>query len=225
MVPLKEGVPLSFNEGKMLEVLSESLQQYLSPEQIQHILSTLRNELYSGIDLGTLAGLHSITKSCRKCKACLPEAFLPWWNRQDPDLVFVIESPNVSPAVQDLLRSTFKEQGFSSSKVCVTFMNRCKTDDTSRKHNADEISNCKPFLHTELQLMQPKLIVPMGLATSLLFLGSSKLADERGRIHWIGPWAVMPTYGPGFVLRDADKYRPHLASDLKTAYHFVYGDN
>jgi uracil-DNA glycosylase family 4 len=223
VVPAKAYIPLAFNEGRLLEVLSELLPKYMHKADVQAVLSDIREELYSGIGENGLRTLHSMTMNCKRCVELAHPAVIPSWNVTSPDCVFVAESPSIfSQDSMNYFTSLLSKVGFSSRNICLTYVNRCKA--IKRKHSADEITNCLPYLHTEIQLMKPKLIVPMGLiAASALTSATLELGEERGRILWIGPWAVMPTWATGYALRAGGRVAEQFESDLLSAFNFTYG--
>lgn len=217
-------IPLAFNEGRLLEVLCEQLPKYaLGNADIQVILADLREELYSKVSSTNLHTLHSVTKNCRQCPNLLPGAELPAWNVVDPDCLFVVESPSgLSPDALQVLVDGLSKVGFKSRNIGMTYVNRCKAK--ARKHTPVEIANCMGYLHAEIQLMKPKLIVPLGLVSSSVVLSSAiELGEERGKIMWVGPWAVMPTWAPGYVKHAGGRVAEQLAQDFTTAFNFVYG--
>jgi hypothetical protein len=57
-------------------------------------------------------------------------------------------------------------------------------------------------LHTEIQLLNPKLIVCLGgVPSSVLFGTDIKIKDIRGQIMWLGYWPILTTYSPNYVLK------------------------
>jgi uracil-DNA glycosylase family 4 len=218
-------IPLAFNEGRLLEVLCEQLPKYaLGNADIQVILAELREELYSKVNPpANLRTLHSVTRNCRRCPNLMHPADLPAWNVTDPDCLFVVESPSaLSPEATQLLIDGLSKAGFKSRNIGMTYVNRCKAK--ARKHTGVEIANCMSYLHAEIQLMKPKLIVPLGLVSSSVVLSTPvELGEERGKIMWLGPWAVMPTWAPGYVKRAGGRVAEQLAQDFTSAFNFVYG--
>lgn len=218
-------IPLAFNEGRLLEVLAEKLPQYLTVEDAQTLLSELRSELYADIGDDSARNLHSITLNCHRCPE-LGEANLPIWNVVDPDVVFVASGPFINKDAQEMFVNTLKKVGFSSANICLTYLNRCLPKARVRAHSDEEAQNCLPFLQAELQILKPKLTVILGKTPSVALLGSDvKLKNERGIIHWLGPWAFLPTFTPTYILNGGvDHLNEMFVDDIQNAYNFVYGD-
>lgn len=221
--PAPQGqIPLAFNEGRLLEVLAEILPKYMPRADMQVVFDELREHLYSGVNSTTLRTLHSMTKNCKRCPMLETVADLPTWNFNDPDMVIVAESPAITQESASLLADNLSKAGFSSRNLCLTYVNRCKAQ--GRKHSADEVNNCLPYLHTELQLLKPKLIVTMGaVASSALTSAKIDLGEDRGNILWMGPWPILPTWAPGYVLKGQGRLADQFEQDMRTAFNFTYG--
>lgn len=218
-------LPLALGEGHLLEVLSQKLPKYMAQPDVQVLLDELRDELYAEINFNTsLKQLHQVTKACNKCPNLGANQHLPAWNVEDPDCVLINESPNLDKEILGLITNGLRSSGFSSKRVCMTYVNRCRVLDY-RKYTPEEINNCVYYLQTELQLLKPKLIVPLGLAASSVLLGPSiKLAEVRGKVLWLGPWAVMPTFSPRYVLMSGEKQKEIFHQDMEYAFKFCYGE-
>lgn len=215
-------IPLAYGDSKILELLCEKLQNYMDQADIQVLLSQLRGELYAEIGEDSARMLHSIVKNCHRCTG-VEQPKLPSWNVVDPDVLIVAESPITKGDSVNLLANSLKVAGFSSSRLCLTYLNRCKTKE-NRKHTTEEISNCLPYLQAEIQILRPKLVLTLGLtATSALLGADIQLSEERGKIHWLGPWPIMPVYTPAYILNGAKHLKETWTGDIKTAYEFVYG--
>jgi len=219
----------AFGESELFQTLHNIL-----PEYVQHytdttvILSELRSRLYDGTQghldrSSSLRQLHTVLTHCRKCPLMIPEPSLPNWNRLDPDVAFVTESPLRGGDGDQFFISTMKDVGFKSSHVIATSIVRCEPKGR-RALEGDEVSNCSTrFLFNELQLLQPKLIVPLGSLAASTLLGSElKITQDRGVLFWVGAWAILPSLSPGYALR-AKRTTDEFANDIRQAYEFVYG--
>jgi len=217
-------LPLAFNDSRLLEVLATRLPKYVPVPDVQVILDELRDELYSDVNLGTLKQLHIIAKNCRRCPAMIPEPQMPQWNLVDPDVVFVLDQPTNHKESIDLFVSTLKKVGFSSSRIMLTYVNRCSMQSRQRP-GAEEIKKCTPYLFAELQIVRPKLIMPLGLVPTAAILGTDvKLADERGHLCWLGPWAILPTVSPSYVLKGGGHIKENFEQDMQQAFNYLYGE-
>ena len=144
------------------------------------------------------------------------------------DLMFVGEAPGEQEDITgrpfvgragQLLEKMIVAMGFSRETVYI-----CNVLKTRPPNNAtptsDEARLCAPYLLEQIRIIQPKVIVTLGLPASHLLLDStSPMRSMRGRWHPFPPPAspggiiadqdlgalpqveVMPTYHPAYLLR------------------------
>jgi DNA polymerase len=145
---------------------------------------------------------------------------MPMWNAKDPDIVFILDHPIYDRSTAEFFLSSLKESGFSSDQECLTYVNRCNYP--KRKFDSQEIFNCSSYLHYELQLMNPKLIVCMGsVPVASVFGTEMTIKDSRSKIIWLGTWPIMVTYSPMHVLKSGGSMSDMFISDIQTAYNYT----
>jgi uracil-DNA glycosylase len=72
----------------------------------------------------------------------------------------------------------------------------------NRTPEAEEIATCLPYLHRQIQLIQPKLIVALGKVASNALLGKdATLSSLRGKLHDYRGIPLIVTYHPAYLLR------------------------
>jgi DNA polymerase len=100
------------------------------------------------------------------------------------------------------------------------------------KPNAVEVRACRPWLETELGLVQPDLLVLLGSTAAQAILGPSfRVTREGGRvlpspIEGVAPAGVLATLHPSAVLRarspeEREAGLRTLIADLRTAAQAV----
>ncbi len=110
--------------------------------------------------------------------------------------------PFVGPAGQ-LLDKMIEAMGFERDEVYVCTVVKCRPPD-DRNPAAVELKTCAPYLHRQLELLKPQVIVALGstAVTGLLEL-SEGITRLRGNFRlYRGRIAVMPTFAPGYLLRN-----------------------
>lgn len=214
-------LPFAFSDTRLLQTLADLLPKYVHQADAQVLLHELRNELYEGISLGNLRDMHNVIAFCRKCPAMEPNPQPPVWNLADPDVVFVGEGPARGGKPDDFFIETLKRAGFSSSRVALTGATRCRVSE-NRAPVQDEYTNCRGYLYAEIQLLRPKLVVTLGNGPTTQFVGPTKITEDHGKIYWVGPWPIMPTLPPAYVLRA--NLQDKFLADLVKAHNFVYGE-
>lgn len=112
--------------------------------------------------------------------------------------------PFVGPAGQ-LLDKIIAAMGLSPEAVYVANIVKCRPPN-NRVPQEDEMRACTPFLVRQLGLVKPEVIVALGkTAASYLLQSKASMGSLRGKWHaWEGV-AVMPTWHPSYVLRDAQR--------------------
>jgi len=212
-------LPLGFLESDILSYIYDKLSYKVIGSELNDIFRDLRDELVLSRKVSiNLKDLHTLTLNCRKCNLDLsPE--LPKWNVENPDVLIVIESPSISSEGVSLMVNAFKDAGFSSQDLCLTYINRCPA---RRKFEPQEIANCLPYIHTEIQLMNPKLVVCLGSIPSGIIFGSPiSLKDVHGSVIWLGHFPIISTYSPMYVIKSGGSSSEVFASDIVNAYNFV----
>lgn len=210
---------LGFMETELIENFHNKMSGSVPDSFLSEVYKELRTDILSRKEGMSILDLHTATKNCRKCNlgGIVPE--LPKWNVVDPDVMFVVESPSLSSDAVELLLKSLKASGFESSKVCLTYVNRCPA---KKKFNELEIANCLSYLHSEIQLLNPRLIVPLGLLPLVSLIGTEvKIKDYRGNIFWLGYWPILPTYSPLYALKSGKQQVDQFINDIKTAHTFV----
>ena len=77
----------------------------------------------------------------------------------------------------------------------------------NRTPDATEMSECRPYLVRQIELLQPKLIVALGKpAAQTLLQREIKVGASRGQLHDCSGIPLIVTYHPAYLLRNqADK--------------------
>ena len=127
-------------------------------------------------------------------------------------LCFVGEAPGADEDAQglpfvgragQLLDRMISAMGLSpEGDVYVCNILKCRPPG-NRRPEPDEIATCIPYLHEQLGLMRPRVIVALG-NTAVLALLDTKLGITKLRGQWKlyrGHTLVMPTYHPSYLLR------------------------
>jgi DNA polymerase len=125
-------------------------------------------------------------------------------------LVFVGEAPGaqedaagrpfVGKAGQ-LLEQLLADAGMARAEVGLVNVVKCRPPG-NRRPLTDELARCRPYLERQLELLQPRLIVAMGLTAVAWFLGRhTTLAAARGTVHEAGGYRVIATYHPSAAMR------------------------
>jgi DNA polymerase len=79
----------------------------------------------------------------------------------------------------------------------------------NRNPEPSEAAACEPYLHRQIELIEPRLIVALGRVAAVNLLATdASIASLRGRLHRYRGIPLIVTYHPAYLLRNlADKAR------------------
>jgi uracil-DNA glycosylase family 4 len=100
-----------------------------------------------------------------------------------------------------LLDALLAEAGLSRAEAAVLNVVKCRPPG-NRTPRAPEVARCSGWLRRQLELLDPPVVVALGLSAAKWFLGPrTVLAQVRGRPHPLEGRAVWATYHPSAAIR------------------------
>jgi DNA polymerase len=135
----------------------------------------------------------------------------------DAQLMFVGEAPGADEDEQgepfvgkagQLLTKIIQATGLSRSDVYIANILKCRPDTPgqaagNRKPTSDEMNTCIPYLHEQIDLIRPKVIVALGATAVDGLLGKTVgITKLRGNWRVYRGTPLMPTYHPAYLLRN-----------------------
>jgi uracil-DNA glycosylase family 4 len=107
-----------------------------------------------------------------------------------------------------LLTDILKAIDFSRDDVYIANIVKCRPPD-NRTPLPEEMETCLPYLKKQIELIQPKLILCLGLtAAKGLLKKKESLTSMRGKVFEFENAKVMITYHPAALLRNPNWKRP-----------------
>jgi uracil-DNA glycosylase len=92
--------------------------------------------------------------------------------------------------------------------VYITNIIKCRPPQ-NRKPLPDEIAACIPYLHRQLEIIRPKVILALGSTAAEAMLGVRKsLGELRGKVHTYNGIPLIVTYHPAALLRNPNWKKP-----------------
>ena len=111
-------------------------------------------------------------------------------------------------AAGQLLGRILEAVQIEREELYITNIVKCRPP-SNRNPNTAEIAECLPYLHRQIELLDPLVIVCMGaVATRTLIGGSASITRLRGQWQEKEGRQLMPTFHPAALLRDPRKKRP-----------------
>jgi DNA polymerase len=135
----------------------------------------------------------------------------------DAQLMFVGEAPGADEDEQgepfvgragQLLTKIIETTGLSRADVYIANILKCRPDTPgqsagNRKPTPDEMATCIPYLHEQIDLIRPKVIVALGATAVDGLLGKTiGITKLRGNWQTYRGTPLMPTYHPAYLLRN-----------------------
>jgi uracil-DNA glycosylase family 4 len=135
----------------------------------------------------------------------------------DAQLMFVGEAPGADEDAQgepfvgtagQLLTKIISATGLSRSDVYIANILKCRPDTPgqssgNRKPTPEEMATCIPYLHEQIDLIRPKVIVALGGTAVEGLLGKTLgITKLRGQWQTYRGTPLMPTYHPAYLLRN-----------------------
>jgi DNA polymerase len=135
----------------------------------------------------------------------------------DAQLMFIGEAPGADEDEQgepfvgragQLLTKIIQAMGLQRGDVYIGNILKCRPDTPgqtagNRKPTADEMATCIPYLHEQIDLIRPKVIVALGATAVDGLLGKTiGITKLRGTWKTYRDTPLMPTYHPAYLLRN-----------------------
>ena len=135
----------------------------------------------------------------------------------DAQLMFVGEAPGADEDDQgepfigkagQLLTKIIQATGLQRSDVYIANILKCRPDTPgqsagNRKPTTEEMATCIPWLHQQIDLIRPRVLVALGATAVEGLLGKTiGITKLRGNWQTYRSIPLMPTYHPAYLLRN-----------------------
>jgi len=135
----------------------------------------------------------------------------------DAQLMFVGEAPGADEDEQgepfvgragELLTKIIQATGLQRGDVYIANILKCRPDTPgqsagNRKPTPEEMATCIPYLHEQIDLIRPKVLVALGATAVEGLLGKTLgITKLRGTWKTYRGIPLMPTYHPAYLLRN-----------------------
>ena len=160
-----------------------------------------------------LNDLYSKINTCTKCKLHKNRMnFVFGSGNPNSDVMIIGEGPGAEEDIQGLpfvgragmlLTDILKAIKFSRDEVYIANIVKCRPPN-NRTPFQDEMDTCLPYLKKQIELIQPKIILCLGLTAAKGLLGKKdSLTSLRGKVfNFNNSIKVMVTFHPAALLRN-----------------------
>ncbi|MDO8739988.1 MAG: uracil-DNA glycosylase [Candidatus Woesearchaeota archaeon] len=127
----------------------------------------------------------------------------------DSEVIFIGEAPGATEDEQkrpfvgrsgQLLRRLICELGWKEENVYITNIVKRRPPE-NRDPLPKEIEKYKPYLTSQIKIINPKVIVPLGRFSMNYFLPNAKITRDQGKLFKVADWFVAPMFHPAAALR------------------------
>jgi DNA polymerase len=122
-----------------------------------------------------------------------------------------------------LLTQLLEEIGLQRDDAYIANVLKCRPPN-NRDPQRDEIDACKGYLRSQIELIDPEVVMTLGnFATKLLLRTDTGITRMRGRVY---PWwrgMLIPTFHPAAVLRDPRRME-EVRADFDLARRVLVGE-
>jgi DNA polymerase len=174
-----------------------------------------------GDEVWTLDSLDAVAvliRDCRKCRLCEGRTHaVPGEGHPAARLMCVGEGPGAKEdetgrpfvgAAGQLLDQILAAIECPRESVYIANIVKCRPPQ-NRKPLPDEAQACLPYLHRQIALIRPKVLVALGGTAAEWLLGVKRsLGDLRGKVHRYGSIPLIVTYHPAALLRNPHWKKP-----------------
>ena len=180
-------------------------------------------------DVERRQALEAIAAEVRSCTDCrLHEGrtrAVPGEGDPDTEVVFVGEGPGFNedrlgrPFVGragDLLVKLLASIGWRREEVFITNVVKCRPPD-NRDPQPDEIAACSKYLHRQLEILDPAVVVTLGRHSMARFMPGARISQAHGTVRAADPSTgarsatVFAMYHPAAALRTPSIERESFA--------------
>jgi DNA polymerase len=129
------------------------------------------------------------------------------------DVLVIGEAPGADEDAQgepfvgragQLLNKILEAIQFQRNEVYIANIIKCRPPG-NRRPEPDEVEQCEPYLHKQIDLIQPRLILALGLtAVNTLLKANFKMGEIRGKQLSFRGVPMIATYHPAALLRNPE---------------------
>ena len=175
----------------------------------------LNDELVALRTLDEVAERIRTTHCCALCPSRTNA--VPGHGNPNARLVLVGEGPGATEDAQGkpfvgqagiLLNGILEAIEVPRDSVYITNIVKCRPPQ-NRKPLPDEIAACIPYLHRQLEIIRPKVILTLGSTAAEAMLGVRRsLGELRNKVHTYNGIPLVVTYHPAALLRNPNWKKP-----------------
>jgi len=166
----------------------------------------------------TLHSLHDAICQCQKCPLGSTRTnFVFGVGNLKAEIIVIGEAPGADEDAKgepfvgragQLLNKMLLAIGLPREEVYICNILKCRPPN-NRDPLASEVEQCEPYLHHQIKLLQPKMMLALGrIAAQTLLRSTDSLTKMRASVHEYQGVPLMVTYHPAALLRNQSWKKP-----------------
>lgn len=189
-----------------------SMRNFIAPVTHKMVDSLGNNPTW--INSETLVDLNASICECMNCPLGATRTnFVFGTGNPNADVVVIGEAPGADEDAKgepfvgragQLLTKILEAINFTRDEVYICNILKCRPPE-NRRPLPSEVEQCEPYLYKQLEIIQPKLILALGLtAIETLMKKKYKMGDIRGQWFDYHGARLLVTYHPAALLRNPE---------------------
>lgn len=179
----------------------------------------------SAFDVASMDEFKQAIEECQLCPLGFTRKnFVFGSGNQNADLMIIGEAPGADEDEQglpfvgragQLLTKILESVEIQRDDVYICNILKCRPPN-NRKPLISETDTCEPYLQKQIDLVQPRVILALGLTSAnTLLKNKESMGSLRGRVHDYHGTPMIVTYHPAALLRNPEWKKPTW-EDMKT---------
>jgi len=150
------------------------------------------------------------------------EIFVAGVGPVDAKIMIIGEAPGKDEAFQgkpfvgrsgQLLSRILSDEGFNRNALFITNVVKYRPPNNQTPTYAESMAWAAAYLHKEIEIIQPKIILTLGNCATKTFLGEKiSITKIHGKVFNIANYKIIPMYHPAYLLRNSN-----MIKDVKEA--------
>lgn len=201
---------------------SAVLARQIAPSEDRIVVRHTSKE--SALAMESIDDFNSAIKECLLCPLGFTrKSFVFGSGNPNADLMIIGEAPGADedeaglPFVGragQLLTKILEAVEFNRDDVYICNILKCRPPN-NRKPLVSETDTCEPYLRKQIDLVEPRYILALGLtAANTLLKNKDSMSSLRGRLHDYHGIPTLVTYHPAALLRNPE-WKKHTWEDVK----------
>lgn len=205
----------SYEDYSWLNTFIHHLETKATQLSITTALSETRQEILNSQHNAT--DFFSTVSNCRKCSNAVSAPMVFEGKRDTSKVNFVL--PYYTQELSDKVKNLIADY-FTEDEVSLHYLVKCRTQ--QYKAQDFNITNCSPYLFSELQYFKSQITVLLGKQVATHFFPNiTSIEKWRGTVHYLGSYPFVISLHPQDRSLDTEHGMEKMVADLNFAKSLI----